>query len=197
MIILGSGSPRRRELLEQIGASFRVAVSSAPELKGDDLAPAELTQRNALAKAEAVAAQPEQAGAWVLGADTVVALDGHIYGKPVDAAEAMRMLAELSGRTHEVTTGLAFVRYQPGMAVSESSTASVTTEVTMRELSEAEIREYVQTGEPLDKAGAYGIQGRAAVFITSIAGSYSNVVGLPLARTAELAREVGAELWER
>ena len=186
MFILASGSPRRRELLQQIGALFRVEVSEAEELSQAE-SPAELVRLNAAAKAEAVAR--EHPGEAVLGADTVVALEGKIYGKPRDAAEACSMLAALSGRRHEVLTGIAWV--SGGQTFSEA----VSTQVQFGELTAEEISRYVATGEPLDKAGAYALQGGAAVFIEGIEGSYSNVVGLPLYRTALLAKKAGGDLY--
>ncbi len=186
MFILASGSPRRRELLQQIGALFRVEVSEAEELSQAE-SPAELVRLNAAAKAEAVAR--EHPGEAVLGADTVVALEGKIYGKPRDAAEACSMLAALSGRRHEVLTGIAWV--SGGQTFSEA----VSTQVQFGELTAEEISRYVATGEPLDKAGAYALQGGAAVFIEGIEGSYSNVVGLPLYRTALLAKKAGVDLY--
>lgn len=186
MFILASGSPRRRELLQQIGALFRVEVSEAEELSQAE-SPAELVRLNAAAKAEAVAR--EHPGEAVLGADTVVALEGKIYGKPRDAAEACSMLAALSGRRHEVLTGIVWV--SGGQTFSEA----VSTQVQFGELTAEEIGRYVATGEPLDKAGAYALQGGAAVFIEGIEGSYSNVVGLPLYRTALLAKKAGVDLY--
>lgn len=188
MIILASGSPRRRDLLLQIGASFRVVVSDAAEESGDVLPPEELTVRNASAKALAVAAQ--QPDFPVLGADTVVSLDGHIYGKPGGRKDAVRMLSELSGRTHQVTTGIA-------LAVGgRVFTDAAVTEVRFASLSEAEILAYVESGEPLDKAGAYAIQGKAAVFVESLHGSFSNVVGLPLHAAVRLAGKAGVDLYD-
>jgi len=186
MFILASGSPRRRELLQQIGAVFRVEVSEAEELSQAD-SPAELVRLNAAAKAEAVAR--EHPGEAVLGADTVVALEGKIYGKPRDAAEARAMLAALAGRRHEVLTGIAWV--SGGQTFSEA----VSTQVQFGEMTDSEISRYVATGEPLDKAGAYALQGGAAVFIEGIEGSYSNVVGLPLHHTALLAKKAGVDLY--
>jgi len=186
MFILASGSPRRRELLQQIGAVFRVEVSEAEELSQAD-SPAELVRLNAAAKAEAVAR--EHPGEAVLGADTVVALEGEIYGKPRDAAEARAMLAALAGRRHEVLTGIAWV--SGGQTFSEA----VSTQVQFGEMTDSEISRYVATGEPLDKAGAYALQGGAAVFIEGIEGSYSNVVGLPLHHTALLAKKAGVDLY--
>ena len=188
MIILASGSPRRKELLEQIGASFEVVVSDAAEESGNALPPEELVERNAAAKASAVAAiRPELP---VLGADTVVSLDGHTYGKPCDSEDACNMLRCLSGRSHQVSTGLALI------VDGRMYTAVVTTEVQFAVLLEEDIAAYVATEEPMDKAGAYAIQGRAAVFIKGIHGSYSNVVGLPLHAVTRLARKAGVDLYD-
>ena len=188
MIILASGSPRRKELLEQIGAGFEVLVSDAAEESGDLLEPEELVRINAVAKAKAVAAEhPERP---VLGADTVVSLDGHTYGKPCDKTEACRMLAAFSGRTHQVSTGSALV--VKGKVYADV----VTTRVTFGDMTEEEIDRYVDTGEPLDKAGAYAVQGIAARFIEKIEGSYSNVVGLPLYAVTQLARKAGVDLYD-
>ncbi|WP_033169897.1 nucleoside triphosphate pyrophosphatase [Selenomonas sp. ND2010] len=188
MIILASGSPRRKELLEQVGASFVVSVSDAAEESSDRLEPEELVRINAVAKAKAVAAEyPEKP---VLGADTVVSLDGHTYGKPCDKNEACRMLENFSGRTHQVSTGIAMV------VKGEIYTDVVTTKVTFGAMSQEEISRYVETGEPLDKAGAYAVQGIAARFIEKIEGSYSNVVGLPLHAVTQLARKAGVDLYD-
>lgn len=187
MFILASASPRRKELLEQIGCHFQVAVSAAEEAGGREMAPAELVLKNARLKAEAVADRyPDMP---VLGADTVVSLDENIYGKPRDKEHAREMLLLLSGRTHQVTTGMAFAWK------GQLWQAWETTEVTFAPLSMAEITRYIETGEPADKAGAYGIQGRAAVFIEKIRGSYSNVVGLPLHCLDGLARKAGIDLY--
>ena len=186
MFILASASPRRRDLLVQIGASFRVEVSEAEELfEAEDAGG--LVLANALAKARAVAAHT---GLPVLGADTVVALDGRIFGKPADEREACSMLASLSGRAHEVLTGVAWVKEG-----REFSTVA-RTQVFFAPLTEEAIARYVKTGEPLDKAGAYAVQGRAAVFVERIEGSFSNVVGLPLHDMAELAEKAGVDLYD-
>ena len=187
MFILASGSPRRKELLQQIGARFEVLVSEAEEITGDGIAPEELVARNAAAKAQAVAQEhPEMA---VLGADTVVSFKGHTYGKPDSEAGAAAMLRELSGNCHKVSTGIAWVKD------GQTLTATVTTQVEFDELTDMEIRAYIATGEPLDKAGAYAIQGRAAAFIKAIKGSFSNVVGLPLNATIRLAEKAGVDLY--
>lgn len=187
MFILGSGSPRRQELLKQIGCSFSVAVSNADEVMKDELCPQDLVLKNACAKAVDVAQR--NPGCFVLGADTVVSIDGHVLGKPTDAADAVRMLTMLSGRTHHVSTGIAFAQN------TEVFSDVVTTEVTFGEMSQEDISNYVATGEPLDKAGAYGIQGRAAAFISGMKGSYSNVVGLPLYNVRKLAEIAGVDLY--
>ena len=188
MFILASASPRPRELLQQIDASFEVKVSSVEEVTGGNLAPAEIVVENAVRKAKAVAkAFPGYA---VLGADTIVFLDGRVYGKPKDGEEAKAMLRALAGREHEVTTGIAWVH------AGEVFTDVETTRVFFAPLTEEAIDAYVKTGEPLDKAGAYAIQGRAAQFIESIEGSFSNVVGLPLYAVCRLAGKAGVNLYD-
>lgn len=186
MFILASASPRRRELLEQIGAKFRIETSGADEVMAGEAAG--VVRENAIAKAREVAARfPDTP---VLGADTVVALGGRIFGKPKDEADARAMLAELSGRSHEVLTGFAWVTH--GEVYSEV----VTTEVHFLPMSAEQIADYVATGEPLDKAGGYAVQGRAARFIDKINGSYSNVVGLPLARVAQVAERAQVNMYD-
>ena len=187
MFILASGSPRRKELLQQIDAQFSVLVSEAEEIAGSSVPPEELVVKNAAAKAQAVAQEhPEMA---VLGADTVVSLAGHTYGKPDSEAGARAMLRELAGQAHKVSTGIAWVKD------GKVYTDVVTTQVEFAELTDDEIQAYVATGEPLDKAGAYAIQGRAAAFIKGINGSFSNVVGLPLHATIRLAEKAGVDLY--
>ena len=188
-LILASASPRRRELLAQAGYSFAVEPSSIPE----SLQPGEdairFATRLARQKAEEVFSRPKTSTApvMVLGADTVVVCDGEVMGKPTDAADAQRMLLLLSGRTHQVVTGVAVV-WGPGSA----EVAAEMTQVTMRTLSPEEVAGYVATGEPMDKAGAYAIQGYAGRWIPRIHGCYFNVVGLPLALVDSLLE--GAEL---
>ena len=186
-IVLASASPRRQELLRQIGCGFRVVVSDVEELSGDGISPERLAVENARRKAEDVAAK-EGGNAPVLGADTVVAVDETILGKPKDETDAVRMLRLLSGRQHFVYTGIALV-YR-----GEVYGDVVRTEVWVDELSEKEIDAYIATGEPMDKAGAYAVQGIAAKFIPRIDGSFSNVVGLPLHAVKELARKAGIVL---
>ncbi len=190
-LILASASPRRRELLAQAGYLFEVQASSVDESRrsGEDAIP--LVTRLAREKAQQVfAQQPSSAHpTQVLGADTVVVCDGEILGKPVDAADATRMLLLLSGRTHHVVTGVAVVA---GAQVVE--VAAEVTQVTVCTLSPQEIAEYVASGEPMDKAGAYAIQGYAARWIPRISGCYFNVVGLPLALVASLLEGVELRL---
>lgn len=186
-IVLASASPRRQELLRQIGCEFRVVVSDAEELADDGISPDRLAVENARRKAEDVAAK-EGGNVPVLGADTVVAFDEKILGKPKDAADAARMLRLLSGRQHFVFTGIAIV-YRGEVHVDVVETA-----VWMDELSDEEIIAYIATGEPMDKAGAYAVQGRAAKYIPRIDGSFSNVVGLPLHAVRKLARKAGIVL---
>ena len=186
-IVLASASPRRQELLRQIGCKFRVVVSDAEELSGDGISPEQLAVENARRKAEDVAAK-EGGNAPVLGADTVVAVDETILGKPKDETDAVRMLRLLSGRQHFVYTGIALA-YR-----GEIYEGVVRTEVWVDELSEKEIEAYIATGEPMDKAGAYAVQGIAAKFIPRIDGSFSNVVGLPLYAVKELTRKAGIVL---
>lgn len=183
-LILASASPRRQELLRQIGCEFRVVVSDAQELSEGGISPERLAVANARRKAEDVAAR-EGGEVPVLGADTVVAVDGMILGKPKNEADVARMLRLLSGRQHFVFTGIA-IAYR-----GEVLEDIVRTAVWMDALSEEEIAAYIATKEPMDKAGAYAVQGRAARFIPRIEGSFSNVVGLPLHAVAELARKAG------
>lgn len=186
-IILASASPRRQELLRQIGCNFRVVVSDAEELSGDGILPERLAVENAKRKAEAVAAE-EGFNVPVLGADTVVSVDEMILGKPKDGTDAVRMLRLVSGRQHFVYTGIA-IAYK-----GEIYEAVVRTAVWVDTLSEKDIAAYIATGEPMDKAGAYAVQGLAAKFIPRIDGSFSNVVGLPLHAVRNLARRAGIEL---
>lgn len=187
MIILASASPRRRELLEQIGCKFTIETSKACELKDANLPPEELVVENARRKAADVAARFGE-NAVAIGADTVVFLDGRILGKPADAREAKEMLAALAGKKHVVYTGVAVARN------GECQTDYEKTTVELGAISDEDIDRYVATKEPLDKAGAYAVQGKAAVFVRAIEGSYSNVVGLPLFCLANLCRRAGIEL---
>lgn len=177
-IILASGSPRRKELLIQAGIPFEVLVSDADE-KTTETDPAKTVMELALRKARAAARQLAK-DAVILGADTVVALDGSILGKPTGEEDAARMLRTLSGKSHQVYTGVALVR-KKGQQQTEKVFFEKT-DVEMYAISEEEIAAYIATGEPMDKAGAYGIQGKAAIFVRGIRGDYNTVVGLPAAR---------------
>ncbi|MCI8591107.1 MAG: septum formation inhibitor Maf [Lachnospiraceae bacterium] len=185
VLVLASRSPRRRELLSQVGISFRMAPGTVEE-RITKTAPDEVVRELSFQKAEDVASgEPE--GVWVLGADTVVALDGKILGKPTDAREAKDMLRQLSGRSHSVYTGVTLYRRMDGKTTSE--TFSEETKVTFYPMTEEEICRYVDSGDPMDKAGAYGIQGPAAAFIQRIEGDYNNVVGLPVAAVYQRWKE--------
>jgi septum formation protein len=186
-LVLASGSPRRLQLLASLGLECRVAPVDIDETPRAGEAPADYARRLAAEKASAATGHhpPESL---VLAADTVVALGAEILGKPVDAPDAARMLRRLSGRTHEVHTAVAASR------AGEVAFRLSSSEVTFRNLRDAEIDAYVATGEPLDKAGAYGIQGLAAIFVTRLAGSHSGVVGLPLCETAELLQKFGIDV---
>ena len=190
-LYLASVSPRRRELLDQIGVPYRAVGADVDETPRPGEAPDAYVLRLAAAKADAVWAQVGAARASILGADTTVVLDGRILGKPADAADARDMLGLLSGRTHVVLTAVA-LRSAAGTRSRLSRN-----EVAFRDLGEAECREYWETGEPCDKAGAYAIQGFGAVFIRELRGSYSGVMGLPLYETAELLRAAGLPRWRR
>ncbi len=187
-LILASASPRRADILHDAGVGFEI---STPHIAEDQLpgeSAAQMVARLAKAKARGAAAQRTGEGAAIIiGADTCVELDGEIFGKPRDAADARAMLARLAGRTHHVLTGICAIRLpdQSMRSVVES------TAVTFGSLAPAEIAEYVASGEPMDKAGAYAIQGRAGRSITRIEGCYFNVVGLPLARLCMLLKELG------
>ena len=196
MLVLASASPRRQELLRSAGISFVVQAADIDETPLTGEGARECAER--LAREKAVAIWRTRPGDVVLGADTIVVVDEVILGKPADAEDAARMLRMLSGRVHRVITGVCVVGTVPGFQFPVSSqtegplrTASETTLVSMCEISDAEIREYVATGEPMDKAGAYAIQGRASRWIPRIEGDYSNVVGLPVALVYRMLRERG------
>lgn len=188
MIYLASASPRRRELLGQLGVRCTVRPADVDETALADEPPAEYVRRVAVGKARAVAASVDDPTALVLAADTAVVHDGRIFGKPADRAAALAMLTALGGRTHEVYTGVAVVR---GSTCRQELSRS---EVRFRPISEPEADAYWRTGEPADKAGAYAIQGLGAVFVESLRGSYSGVMGLPLYETARLLEAFGYRL---
>jgi nucleoside triphosphate pyrophosphatase len=176
MLVLASASPRRQELLRNAGISFVVQATDIAEIPQAGEAPEDCAQR--LAQEKALAVLRQRPDDLVLGADTIVIVDGEILGKPRDTEDAARMLRLLSGRDHLVTTGVCLVRKQSAEELVD--TRSETTRVSMAMLSEEDIRVYVATGEPMDKAGAYAIQGMASRWIYEIEGDYFNVVGLPV-----------------
>lgn len=184
-IVLASASPRRRELLTSIGLTFTVDPADVDEETLSDLDP--LQQAVALAELKAEYVARRHGEALVIGADTIVTIDGMALGKPQDDEDARRMLRMLSGRTHEVITGVAVVDAATNRAASEAER----TLVTFRTLSEDEIARYVASGEPMDKAGAYAIQGLGALLVSRIVGCYPNVVGLPLVTLARLLQPFG------
>ena len=186
-VILASQSPRRKELMGLFHIPFTVRVSDADETMDPKLSPAEAVGLVSRRKAEAV---PRESDDLVIAADTIVVCGGQILGKPRDAADAYRMLRMLSGRDHQVMTGMTLLRGQSCRTVTEI------TDIHFRELSDREIHAYIRTGEPMDKAGSYGIQGGAALFADKIAGDYFNVVGLPVCRLSQLLRELIPEIME-
>ena len=180
-LVLASGSPRRRQLLEMLGLPFVAAAANVQELRLPHEAPAAYARRLARDKARAVP------GAWVLGADTIVVQGDDVLEKPVDAADALRMLLQLNGRRHEVITALCLI------ADGKEREAIDTTAVYFRRYEAEFLRAYVATGEPLDKAGAYGIQGYGAALVERIEGDFFSVMGLPVRLVLDLLREAG---WE-
>lgn len=183
--ILASNSPRRRELLRNAGFEFDVRPSGVEESRLPHESPEDFTRRLARDKALDVARQSE-AGSLVLGADTVVAVDGEILEKPVDAVDAARMLRTLSGRTHRVITALCLIRAPERVLAWRHETTSVT----FRKLTNEEIENYVASGEPFDKAGGYAIQGLASRFVPRVEGCYFNVVGLPIPLVYEIVKSI-------
>ena len=190
-IVLASASPRRKELLENIGCKFSVVISDADEDNiPKDLDPGTYVCELSLLKATQAAKHVDK-NTLVIGADTVVAADGRILGKPVDKKEAFEMLKSMSGKTHYVYTGITVVDTNNMHAVSQYEK----TAVTMREISDREINYYINNFSVLDKAGAYGIQEYASVFVSRIEGDYFNIVGLPLCRLSEMiSKEYGVDL---
>ena len=186
-LYLASRSPRRRELLARLGCLFEVLDSDVPERRAPGESPADYVRRVAAAKAEAGwnSLGASAAGAWVLGADTEVVLDDVVFGKPADAEQALAMLRRLSGREHTVLSALCL------RGATGAHGVLVESSVRFASLDDATLRDYVAGGEPYGKAGAYAIQGHAECFVTRLCGSYSGVMGLPLAQTAALLRAAG------
>ena len=188
-IILASGSPRRRELMEMLcPENLRIIPAAGEERADPDLPPDELVKVLSRQKAEEVAALHAGPGDVVIGADTVVALDGKILGKPKDETQAGEMLRALSGRAHSVYTGVTVIRD------GEERSHAEHTRVFFRPLSDGEINRYIATGEPMDKAGAYGAQGWASLFVERLEGDFFNVMGLPLCALGKLLKQLGVNL---
>lgn len=189
-LYLASSSPRRSELLQQIGVPFTLSLAPIDETPLATESPSSYVRRLALAKAQAALAVLPSRDAVVLGADTAVVLDQQILGKPVDRADALATLRRLSGREHQVLSAIAVISAQ------RSEVRVVSTRVTFRVLADAEIEAYWASGEPCDKAGSYGIQGLGGVFVSQLTGSYSAVVGLPLCETGEMLADFGIACWQ-
>ena len=186
-LILASQSPRRKELLSLMKIPFVIRVADIDETMDPAKSPAEEVARVSRQKALAV---PRQADDIVIAADTIVVLDGQVLGKPRDQAHACQMLTTLSGRDHQVMTGITVLRGEQTLAHTEI------TNIHFRPISQQEICAYVATGEPMDKAGSYGIQGGAALFAQRLEGDYYNVMGLPVCKLYEMLREIAPELME-
>jgi septum formation protein len=203
-LVLASASPRRRDILEQLGLRFRVIESAVDEPAHADEAPAAYARTLACWKAQAVAEKLsanendriEHAGAFVLGADTIVVVDDLVLGKPTDDAHAREMIGRLAGRWHEVITAVALRRVVGAGVTPVACEIAVHTRVAFRALSPEDIRRYVATGEGRDKAGSYAIQGVGTGIVRAIEGSHSNVIGLPASETLDLLQQAGAlESW--
>lgn len=186
-LILASQSPRRKELMGLFHIPFVIRVSDADETMDPDLTAAEAVAQVSRRKAEAVARDADDV---VIAADTIVVCGGEILGKPKDTADASRMLHLLSGRDHQVMTGMTLLRGEISLTHTEI------TDIHFRQLSDREIDAYIRTGEPMDKAGSYGIQGGAALFADRMHGDYYNVMGLPVCRLGQLLREIAPEIME-
>lgn len=178
-IVLASASPRRKELLEQIGIFFEIQPAKGEEIITGNT-PSQIVEELSCQKASEVAEKNREDGTLIIGSDTVVSYEDKIMGKPKDEEDAARMLRKLSGNVHHVYTGVTAILWKKGQ--KRKVTFSEKTEVVFYSISEEEIKEYISTGEPMDKAGAYGIQGIGGKFIREIRGDYNNVVGLPVAR---------------
>ena len=186
-VILASQSPRRKELLGFFHIPFIIRVSDADETMDPNAPAAQQVAQVSRRKAEAVSREPDDV---VIAADTIVVCNGEILGKPRDAADASRMLHMLSGRDHQVMTGLTVLRGDVCRVCTEI------TDIHFRDLTDREIEAYIRTGEPMDKAGSYGIQGGAALFAERLVGDYYNVMGLPVCRLGQLLREIAPEIME-
>ena len=185
-IVLASGSPRRRELLETLGLTFTVCPAKGEENAPSGIGPAKTVEALSLAKAQEV--RQLYPDSLIIAADTIVWSDGEILGKPKTPEEAAKMLTSLSGAEHEVYTGVTVIYDDKMLCQSEC------TKVCFRELEESEIASYVESGEPMDKAGAYGIQGKAALMVRRLEGDYFNVMGLPLCRLGQMLKAIGVKI---
>lgn len=200
-LILASASPRRSQLLSNLGLEFTVVASQVDEAIAPGLSPGQavtdLASRKALAVAEKLSIEakssPNQEATVIIAADTIVVNEGNLLGKPVSEEEAMNMLLSLSGKKHEVYTGLALVAFEGGVARAPL-TRSVVSKVCFRRLEPAEIKAYVASGEPMDKAGAYAMQGKASAFVQSIEGCYTNIIGLPMPELVTMLRGLGVKV---
>jgi len=191
-LVLASASPRRREILSGLGLSFKVIPSTIDEQMAQSLPPGEMVEQLALCKAESVARSCKYS--LVIGADTVVVLDGEVLGKPADRREAYAMLERLQGRTHQVYSGLALVETDISGQIFRRSVRHRITQVHMRPMNPDEIEWYIDTNEPMDKAGSYGIQGLGSFWVAGIDGCYTNVVGLSVPLLYEMVRDMGYSL---
>ena len=193
IIVLASGSPRRKELLAKTGLKFSVVVSGGEE-KAETSDPAETVEKLSLDKASAVAdlLQAEKEPQLIIGADTVVACDGEILGKPSDREDAFRMLWKLQGQTHQVYTGVTLLLKKKH--TWQAHTFSEKTDVQFYPVSREELLAYIETGEPMDKAGSYGIQGGFGIYVKGICGDYNNVVGLPVGRLVYKLKKLGIDI---
>ena len=187
MLILGSQSPRRKELLGLFHIPFVIRVADIDETMDPSRSPAEEVARVSRAKAAAISREEDDV---VIAADTIVVLEDTVLGKPKDEADAVRMLTALSGRDHQVMTGVTVLRGEKSLTHTEI------TDIHFRPLSQKEIANYVATGEPMDKAGSYGIQGGAALFAEKMHGDYYNVMGLPVCRLWQMLRQIAPEIME-
>jgi len=187
-IILASGSPRRKQMLEQVGLRFTVEVSDYEEKPIQGVLPFQFVETLSLGKAKAVANNHEDA--IIIGADTIVVLDNQILGKPKTKEDAKEMLKKLSGNTHSVFTGFTIIDTKNKRTI----TNHVETKIRFKNLSDEEISGYVETGEPMDKAGAYGVQDRGALFVEYIQGDYSSVMGLPILKIFEILKTLGIDI---
>lgn len=192
-LILASSSPRRQELIGSLQVPYCIRVSDVDETTEPGMKPADIVESLSLRKATAVAGQmknePELDGV-IIGSDTIVVWNGEVLGKPVDEADAVRMLMQLQGNTHEVYSGIACLSERQGFSIVSHRV----TKVTMKSLTGDQIKRYVATGEPMDKAGSYGIQGLGATIVERIEGDYFNVVGLPISLLADMLRQFGIEV---